>query len=93
MKSESKDLEENGDLKEEIQIMRVLSRRLLYAVWECRDVGELSYLLNALGLAAKRVGGLMKTRKFPGGDMDEGYQLLNLVIEEAKKVCGERYSK
>jgi hypothetical protein len=61
-KSELKDLEEIGDLQEEILMMRVVTRRLLSAAKECKDVGELSNLLNTLGLAATRVGGLMKTQ-------------------------------
>ena len=56
-----------GALHEEIQMLRVVIRRLLEAARECKDVGELSNLLNTLGLATTRVGGLMRTRKFSGG--------------------------
>jgi hypothetical protein len=66
-RSEVKDLEENRDLREEIKMMRVVTRRLLEAAQECKEVGELSNLLNTLGLAATRVGGLMRTRKFLAG--------------------------
>ena len=63
-KKELQDLEEIGDLQEEIQMLRVVTRRLLEAALEIEDVGELSNLLNTLGLASTRVGGLMKTQKF-----------------------------
>ncbi len=45
-RSELDDLEEIGDLQEEIQMMRVVIRRLLEAARECDDVGILKNVLN-----------------------------------------------
>ena len=78
-KSELKDLEKIGDLQEEIQLMRVVIKRLLRAARKTKKVEELSNLLNTLGLAATRVAGLMKAKKFLGGD-ENG---LENTIEEA----------
>ena len=77
-KSELKDLEKIGDLQEEIQMLRVVTRRLLEAARECKDVGELSNLLNTLGLATTRVGGLMKTRKFLGGSEENVLDMISV---------------
>jgi hypothetical protein len=87
-RSEVKDLEEIGDLKEEIQMMRVVTRRLLEAAKDCKEVGELSNLLNTLGLAATRVGGLMKTRKFLGGEDEEDLGILAAALDEVLKEWG-----
>jgi hypothetical protein len=56
-KSELTDLEEVGDLQEEIGMMRVVTRRLLDAARKCSDMGELINLLNTLGLASTRFAG------------------------------------
>ena len=48
--------------------LRVVTRRLVGAALECKSVEELSCLLNTLGLAVTRVGGLMRTQKFLGVD-------------------------
>ena len=87
-KSELKDLEEIGNLKEEIQMMRVVTRRLLDAARECKSLGELSILLNTLGLAATRVGGLMKTRKFLGGGQDNVLKVINQSIDAVLEEWG-----
>ena len=57
------DLEEAGDLQEEIGMMQVVTRCLLDAARECNDMGELINLLNTLWLASTRVAGLMKAQK------------------------------
>jgi hypothetical protein len=49
-------MEENRDLREEIKMMRVVTRRLLEAAQECKEVGELSNLLNTLYLPQKSGG-------------------------------------
>jgi hypothetical protein len=89
-KSELDDLEEIGDLTEEIQMMRVVARRLLEAARECRDVGELSNLLNTLGLAATRVGGLMKTQKFLGGGEENALEVIHQSIDAVLEEWGWR---
>ena len=84
-KSELKDLEEVGDLQEEIGMMRVVTRRLLDAARECSDIGELINLLNTLGLASTRVAGLMNTQKFLGGGEDGIEEFLNSLVDEVTK--------
>ena len=84
-RSELKDLEEIGDLQEVIQMLRMVSRRLLKAAEECRNVGELSNLLNTLGLAATRVGGLMKVQKFLGGNEESTEEFISYLLEEVTK--------
>ena len=84
-KSEMADLEEVGDLQEEIGMMRVVTRRLLDAARECNDMGVLIHLLNTLGLASTRVAGLMKTQKFLGGGEDGIEEFLNSLVDEVTK--------
>ena len=84
-KSELTDLEEVGDLQEEIGMMRVVTRRLLDATRKCSDMGELINLLNTLGLASTRVAGLMKAQKFLGGDEDGIEEFLNSIVDEVTK--------
>ena len=84
-KSELTNLEEIGDLQEEIGMMRVVTRRLLDAARECNDMGELINLLNTLGLASTRVAGLMKTQKFLGGGEDGIEEFLNSIVDEVTK--------
>ena len=80
--SELEDLDEARDLQEEITMMRVVIRRLLKMARGCKDMGELVTVLEALGLASTRVAGLMKTRKFIGGDEDSFDEQINSVIDE-----------
>lgn len=78
------DLEEAGDLQEEIGMMRVVTRRLLKLARGCKDLGELINVLGALGLASTRVAGLMKTQKFIGGSVfdDELKQAIDEVTKD-----------
>ena len=89
-KNELADLEEIGDLQEEIQMMRVVIRRVLEAARGCKDIGELSNLLNTLGLASTRVAGLMKTRKFLGGNGDNTLEVISEAVEDMLKEWGWR---
>jgi len=81
-KSGLKDVEEISDLREEIQLMRVVTRRLLEASLECKDMGDLSNLLNILGFAFTRVAGLMKTQKFLGGSEDNALAVISEAVDE-----------
>jgi hypothetical protein len=87
-KSELKDLEEIGDLQEEIQMLRVVTRRLLEAARECKDVEELSNLLDTLGLASTRVGGLMRTKKYLGKGIDNILDAISVALENAMEDHG-----
>ena len=89
-KNELNDLEEIGDLQEEIQMMRVVIRRVLEAASECKNVGELSNLLNTLGLASTRVAGLMKTQKFLGGNGDNALEAISEAVDDMLKEWGWR---
>lgn len=81
------DLEQAGDLKEEIGMMRVVARRLLKMSRGCRDLQELIQVLNALGLATTRVAGMMRTLKFlGGGELNEFYAMVDQVIMELNEV-------
>ena len=84
-KSELTDLEEAGDLQEEIGRMRVVTRRLLKMARECKDMGEMINLVGALGLAATRVAGLMKAQKYLGGNEDSFDGMIDNVIDEITK--------
>ena len=54
-------LEKAGNLQEEIELMRVVIRRLLKMGRGCKDIDDLANVLITLGLASTRVEGLMKT--------------------------------
>jgi len=82
LKSELQDLDDARDLKEEISMMRVVTRRLLKMARGCKDMGELINVLGALGLASTRVAGLMKTQKFLGGNQNGFDEVIDEVIEE-----------
>jgi hypothetical protein len=59
LKGELLDLEEAGNLQEEIGMIRVVTRRLLEMARGCKDMGELINVLSALVL-----GSAIITRKF-----------------------------
>ncbi len=89
-KSELTDVEEIGDLQEEIQMMRVVTRRLLQVARECADVTELSSLLNTLGLASTRLAGLMKTQKLLEGTADNALEEISAAVDDLLKDWGWR---
>ena len=80
LKGEIMDLEEADDLQEEIGMMRVVTRRLLKMARTCKDTGEMVNVLGALGLASTRLAGLMRTRKFLGGNKDR----FDIIFERAR---------
>ena len=84
-KRELTDLEDAGDLDEEIGMMRVVTRRLLEMARGCTDMNELIGVLNTLGLASTRVAGLMKAQKFLGGDKDKFDELIKQVTNEVTR--------
>ena len=84
-KRELLDLEEAGNLQEEIGMMRVVTRRLLEMARGCKDMGELINVLGALGLASTRVAGLMKSQKFLGGNRDRLDDLIDNLLDEVTK--------
>ena len=84
-KSELTDLENAGDLDEEIGMMRVVTRRLLEMARGCKDMKELIGVLNTLGLASTRVAGLMKTQKFLGGNKGKYDELIDQMLDEVTR--------
>ena len=94
-KSEIADLETAGNLNEEIGMMRVVTRRLLELARGCQDLGEMINVLGALGMAATRVAGLMRTQKFVGGGEfeEELSDVLDKVTKDwpiRKSLCREK---
>ena len=89
-KSELTDVEKIGDLQEEIQMMRVVTRRLLQVARECADVTELSSLLNTLGLASTRLAGLMKTQKSLEGTADNALEEISAAVDDLLQEWGWR---
>ena len=87
-KRELLDLEEAGNLQEEIGMMRVVTRRLLEMARGCKDMGELINVLGALGLASTRVAGLMKAQKFLGGNQNRHDEMIDRAIEGVLKEWG-----
>jgi hypothetical protein len=87
-KNELKDLEKIGDIQEEIQMVRVVIRRLLEAASKCKEVEELSNLLNTLGLVSTRVAGLMKTRKFLCQGKNGMEETINQAFDDVLKEWG-----
>ena len=71
-------------------MLRVVTRCLLEAARWCKDVGELNSLLNTLGLAATRVGGLMKTRRFLGGGEENSVEVIHQSIDAVLEDWGWR---
>ena len=59
--------------------------RLLKVARECKDVGELSNMLNTLGLAATKVGGLMKVREFLKGNDKSIEEFIGYLLDEVTK--------
>ncbi|NMC53936.1 MAG: hypothetical protein GYA48_09920 [Chloroflexi bacterium] len=55
------------DLSDEIAMMRVIMRRVFEQAGECADLGEWSAALGALGAAASRMAGLLRTQKILAG--------------------------
>ncbi len=84
-KRELLDLEEAGNLQEEIGMMRLVTRRLLVLARGCKEMGELISVLNTLGLASTRVAGLMKSQKILGGNRDRLDDLIDSVLDEVTK--------
>ena len=84
-KRELLDLEEAGNLQEEIGMMRVMTRRLLEMARGCKDMVDLISVLSALGLASTSVAGLMKTQKFLGGNRDRLDDLIDNLLDEVTK--------
>jgi hypothetical protein len=88
LKGEVLDLEEAGNLLEEIEMMRVVTRRLLKMARACKDIGELANVLNTLGQASTRVAGLMRTQKFLCGNRDRLDEFLDRARDEVLKEWG-----
>ena len=83
-------MEEIVDLGEEIQMMRVVIRRLLEVARDCDDVYELSSLLNTLGLASTRLAGLVKTQNSLGETTDNALEVISEAIDDVLKEWGWR---
>ena len=67
---EIKDLEDNlrTGLQDEIAMMRVVTRRVVDLASKQKDLEGMLNTLGALGLAAIRLAGLLKTQKLIGGE-------------------------
>ena len=74
--------------QEEIEMMRVVTRRLLKMARGCKDIGELITVLNTLGMASTRLAGLMRTQKFLGGNRDRFDEFVDRAIEEVLEEKG-----
>jgi len=78
------DLEAAEGLKEEIGMMRLMTRRLFEMARGCTDMDELISVLGALGTASMRVASLMKVDKFLGGG-DSVRDEISMALEDVTK--------
>lgn len=74
------------DLSDEIAMMRVIMRRVFEQAGECADLGEWSAALGALGAAASRMAGLLRTQKILAGG---GSDVADALSEALKDVTNE----
>lgn len=86
---ETVDLEntEEWGLTSEINMLRVMTRRLFELAGGCGEPQELAGTLGALGTASIRLASLMKTQKLLGGDSEEDdvRATISQAIEEVMK--------
>lgn len=70
---EATDLDEvkKPGLENEIDMLRVVTRRLFALAGDCEDPEELATVLNALGMASGRLGGLIRTQWLISGMADQ----------------------
>jgi hypothetical protein len=74
-------------LQDEIAMMRVITRRVMKLSRGVENLDEAITILGALGIAASRLAGLLKTQKILGGEQTEDVavaisQALSDVIKE-----------
>ena len=74
-------LQQGVSLNDEILMLRIVTRRLLEMSNRCEDIEQLSGVLNTLGLAATRLGTLVRLRKQVGED-NELSAAINQVLAE-----------
>jgi hypothetical protein len=58
-------------LESEINMLRVMTRRIFEYADELTNMDKMTDSLGALGLAASRLAGLLRTKHFIGGDKSE----------------------
>lgn len=73
-------------LTDEITMMRVIMRRVFDQVGDCSDLGEWSAALGALGAAASRMAGLLRTQKILAGG---GSDVADALSEALREVTNE----
>lgn len=73
-------------VEDEIHMLRVLTRRTMELTDEIRTPSEAAYLLGALGLAAMRTAGLLRTQKLLGDPHDTNAVISQALAEVVKEL-------
>jgi hypothetical protein len=64
-------------LSDEINMLRVVTRRVMSLAQDAEDIEETTMLLGALGMAATRLAGLLRTQKMLGQQQDDTNQAIS----------------
>lgn len=72
-------------LKDEIVMLRVVTRRVLALAEKTEDLDKAINLLGALGLAATRLAGLLRTQKPFGGEDNEVTKAIQSALTDVLK--------
>jgi hypothetical protein len=76
-------------LQDEISMLRVVTRRVMKLSKGVEDLDEAITVLGALGIAATRLAGLLKTQKILGGEQtDEVTAAINQALNDVIKELG-----
>ena len=70
------------DLNDEITMLRVVMRRMFQQVGECEDPATWAAALGALGSAATRLAGLLRTQKLLAGGGSDVAEALSAALRE-----------
>jgi hypothetical protein len=75
------DLDETStNLQDEIEMLRVITRRVLTLAGDMQDIDTAVSVLGALGAAATRLAGLIRTQKLLGADQSDTTAALQAAL-------------
>jgi len=90
--AEKTDLEEvaKPGLENEIDMLRVVTRRLFEEAGECKDSQELATIVNTLSAATARLGNLLRIQWLLSGGADDIEAELNEALKQLYEEKGMR---
>ncbi len=72
-------------LRDEITMLRVVTRRVLRLARESHDLDEAMILLDTMGMAAIRLASLLRVQKLLGRDSGETAEIISQALTEVMK--------